>query len=107
MLKFLDTSRHYVAAEHISSFPQDGELGGGRGRRVTRRGEKGEGEWVEGKGEKGRVMGRGMERVGGRGWREDWKQGTRVGWTKRCMYTVSYGNDVVKVLLISFPTCTF
>jgi len=23
LLKFLDTSRHYVAAEHISSFPQD------------------------------------------------------------------------------------
>ena len=24
LLKFLDTSRYYVAAEHISSFPQDG-----------------------------------------------------------------------------------
>ena len=70
MLKFLDTSRHYVAAEHISSFPQDGELGGWRGRRVRRRGEKGEGEWVEGRGEKGRSNGKecgesGRERMEG------------------------------------------
>ncbi len=25
LLRFLATSRHYVAAEHITSFPQDGE----------------------------------------------------------------------------------
>jgi len=47
-------------------------------------------------------MGRSVKRVGGRGWREDWKQGTRVGWRKR--YTVSYGMDVVKVLLSSSPS---
>ena len=28
LLDFLRKSQHYVAADHISSFPQDGELGG-------------------------------------------------------------------------------
>ena len=100
MLKFLDTSRHYVAAEHISSFPQDGELAG--------EGEESEGEGRDEGGRMGR--GKGGKRGEGNGkehgengeWREDWKQGMRVGWRKR--YTVCYGIDVVTVLLLSSPT---